>query len=49
MNGILDESSGDQPWDKVWTVDEMRAGASDWSLASDAGVSRKVWEECVLN
>ena len=25
-------------WDRAWTTQEMRAGAANWSLASDAGV-----------
>ena len=39
MNGILDDGGGNEPWDRVWNIDEMRGAASDWSLACDAGVS----------
>ena len=28
----------ERPWERAWTIDEMRKGAHDWSLASDAGV-----------
>lgn len=27
-------------WERAWSVDEMRKGARNWSLASDAGVSK---------
>ena len=26
-------------WERVWSLDELRKGASSWTLASDAGVS----------
>ena len=26
-------------WEKPWSLDEMRKGAAEWSLASDSGVS----------
>ena len=28
----------EQPWQRAWSLEEMRRGAHDWSLASDAGV-----------
>ena len=37
MNGLL-EGGSDEPWDRVWSVEEMRGAANDWSLACDAGV-----------
>ena len=30
-------------WDKAWTTQEMRDGASNWSLASDAGVNQPLF------
>ena len=35
--------SGERPWDRAWSLDEMQKGASHWSLASDAGVSPALW------
>ena len=32
-------TNGAKSWERAWTVDEMRKGATNWSLASDAGVS----------
>ena len=32
-------TDGTKPWQRPWTVDEMRKGATSWSLASDAGVT----------
>ncbi len=32
-------SDGAKSWERAWTVDEMRKGATNWSLASDAGVT----------
>ena len=32
-------TNGAKSWERAWTVDEMRKGATKWSLASDAGVS----------
>ena len=35
-----DKSARPAPvWERPWTVDEMKKGAGEWSLASDAGVS----------
>ncbi|ELT97183.1 hypothetical protein CAPTEDRAFT_196064 [Capitella teleta] len=38
MNGDADPSPGESSWERAWTLDEMRQGATDWSLASDAGM-----------
>jgi hypothetical protein len=27
-------------WERVWSLDELRKGTSNWTLASDAGVSK---------
>ena len=32
-------------WDKAWTTQEMRDGASNWSLASDAGVNQPLFSD----
>lgn len=32
------DGNGTKPWERAWSVDEMRKGATTWSLASDAGV-----------
>ena len=32
-------TDGAKSWQRPWTVDEMRKGATNWSLASDAGVT----------
>ena len=38
-NGAKTTSTdGTKPWQRAWSVDEMRKGAKNWSLASDAGV-----------
>lgn len=34
------EMAGNQLWDRPWTIDEIRKGAGNWSLAGDAGVSQ---------
>ena len=31
-------TNGAKSWERAWTVDEMRKGATNWSLASDAGL-----------
>ncbi|XP_064652229.1 WASH complex subunit 2-like [Lineus longissimus] len=36
MNGPTAE--GDKVWEKSWSVDEIRKGAVNWSLAGDAGL-----------
>ena len=48
MNGAVENAStrtatkeGDgeaRVWEHAWTIDEMRKGATSWTLASDAGV-----------
>ena len=51
MNGLLDDS-GSEPWDRVWSIDEMRGAANNWSLACDAGVSPRshgATANCVKN
>ena len=41
QNGTSAVSTGDgtKPWERAWSVDEMRKGATSWSLASDSGVT----------
>ena len=42
MNEGGEEAPGKRPgaiWERPWTVEEMKKGAGEWSLASDAGVS----------
>ncbi|KAK3588328.1 hypothetical protein CHS0354_016699 [Potamilus streckersoni] len=31
-------STGDRSWERPWTLEEIRKGASNWSLAGDAGL-----------
>lgn len=38
MNGVT-SGSRVKPWEHVWTVDEIRRGASSWHLAGDVGVN----------
>ena len=42
MEGGEDPGRGGRPaavWERPWSVEEMKKGAGEWSLASDAGVS----------
>ena len=48
MNGPSDDAAtaegtgsanASKPWERVWTVDEMRRTAPNWHLANDVGVS----------
>lgn len=31
-------ADGGKPWERPWTVEEMRKDANNWSLSGDAGV-----------
>jgi hypothetical protein len=51
--GQTTSTDGTKSWERAWSVDEMRKGATNWSLASDAGVTifiiricRKVFYSC---
>ncbi|CAB4030694.1 Hypothetical predicted protein, partial [Paramuricea clavata] len=36
--GQTTSTDGTKSWERAWSVDEMRKGATNWSLASDAGL-----------
>ena len=36
-------------WERPWTVEEMRKNSSNWSLAGDAGVCRKMVKFNITN
>jgi hypothetical protein len=45
MNGPA-AAEGDKIWERSWSVDEIRKGAANWSLAGDAGVSSIHFPPC---
>ena len=43
MCARMSEERGVPVWERAWSVEEMKKGAGEWSLASDAGVNIKLY------
>ena len=42
-------NDGARSWERPWSLEEMRKGAGNWSLAGDAGVRPKILASLDLN